>query len=72
MFDIQGKLYGWGYNEENCLGITSESKDITFPTQLPWSSHLEVVDIGCGEDFTVVLVNEKKKSSAAGASFKEM
>ncbi|EGR31729.1 regulator of chromosome condensation, putative [Ichthyophthirius multifiliis] len=52
--DQKGFLYTWGQNNHNCLGH-QESIDYNYPLCLEEFNQMQVIDVGCGKNFTVVI-----------------
>lgn len=52
--DQFGKLYTWGNCADGCLGHQGES-DLFAPSLVEAFEHQKIVDIGCGDRFTVLL-----------------
>lgn len=57
--DNKGKIYGWGEGDQGCLGYGDGKKRIGI-TQIPFFNKQRVIDVSCGEKFTVVIVAGKK------------
>lgn len=52
--DRFGQIYGWGESKLGCLA-TIDSKGRVQPTQIPFFENKRVIDVNCGELFTVVI-----------------
>ncbi|KAL4491987.1 hypothetical protein ABPG72_008408 [Tetrahymena utriculariae] len=56
--DDKGYVYTWGQNIDNCLGH-EDSKDYNYPVCIEELTGTKCIDVGCGENFTVVIASEK-------------
>jgi alpha-tubulin suppressor-like RCC1 family protein len=52
--DTGGRLFGWGEGEKGCLGL-GDGKSRIFPVTISFFEDKRVVDVACGERFTVVV-----------------
>jgi alpha-tubulin suppressor-like RCC1 family protein len=52
--DSGGRLYGWGEGEKGCLGL-GDSNNRIFPVPISFFEDKRVIDVSCGERFTVVI-----------------
>lgn len=48
------QLYGWGEGTLGCLGFGDGRRKI-MPLLLPFFEGKRIIDVGCGENFTVVI-----------------
>jgi alpha-tubulin suppressor-like RCC1 family protein len=58
--DSKGKIYGWGEGSHGCLGLGDGKKRIGV-TSITHFDELRVVDVACGDKFTVVIAMALKK-----------
>ena len=56
--DKLGKVYSWGDNNFGCLGF-GDPKRRAVPSPIPFfeNPNMNVVDISCGDAFTVVIAS---------------
>lgn len=50
----QKQLYGWGDGNQGCLGV-GETRKKTVPIALRFFEGKTIIDVGCGDNFTVVI-----------------
>ena len=52
--DKLSTLYAWGDNKRGCLGVIDGKKRFQ-PQLIPFFYNKRVIDVACGENFTVVI-----------------
>lgn len=52
--DLTGKVYAWGMNDDGQVGTSSEG--LASPNQLMELDKYSVVDVACGRDFSLVII----------------
>jgi alpha-tubulin suppressor-like RCC1 family protein len=52
--DSSGRLFGWGVGDKGCLGL-GDGENRVFPVPISFFDDKRVIDVACGEKFTVVI-----------------
>ena len=52
--DQMKNLYGWGDGQLGCLGL-GDGRKKTIPVAIRFFEGKTVIDVGCGDNFTVVI-----------------